>query len=205
MVGFTWHGRGAPDPDPPGRLRHLARLEHMRFQHDGPDLDSGEGDPDLRPTEPLWVGADGTLEVSTQRRGPPAAMALIDPGVCRPARAGPRRLRTHGRVAATGASASCRAVGCRRALARRGDYNHAMQQVHVHHTANGNGYSRDDVPALIRGMYRYHTLTLGWSDIGYNFLVDRFGRTWAGRHGGAGRRCGARTPWASTTPRPGSR
>jgi len=40
------------------------------------------------------------------------------------------------------------------------------------------------VPAMIRGMYAYHVQSLGWSDIGYNFLVDRFGRTWEGRYGG---------------------
>ena len=37
---------------------------------------------------------------------------------------------------------------------------------------------------MIRAMYRYHTRNLGWSDIGYNFLVDRFGRLWVGRAGG---------------------
>jgi hypothetical protein len=63
-------------------------------------------------------------------------------------------------------------------------YNHLMQQVHVHHTANANDYSSDDVPTLIRGIYRYHTHYLGWSDIAYNFLVDRFGGVWEGRAGG---------------------
>ena len=63
-------------------------------------------------------------------------------------------------------------------------YNHLMQQVHVHHTANGNDYSIDQVPTLIRGIYRYHTHYLGWSDIAYNFLVDRFGGVWEGRAGG---------------------
>jgi hypothetical protein len=54
----------------------------------------------------------------------------------------------------------------------------------VHHTVNVNRYSRSDVPAIIRGIYAYHTQSLGWSDIGYNFLVDRFGRIWVGRYGG---------------------
>lgn len=67
-------------------------------------------------------------------------------------------------------------------------YNHAFQQVHVHHTASRNDYAAADVPALIRGMYRYHTHNLGWSDLAYNFLVDRFGRVWEGRAGGVARR-----------------
>ena len=66
-------------------------------------------------------------------------------------------------------------------------YNATIEQVHVHHTANSNDYTEDDVPALLRGIYRYHTHSLGWSDIAYNFLVDRFGRAWIGRAGGAAR------------------
>jgi hypothetical protein len=54
----------------------------------------------------------------------------------------------------------------------------------IHHTVNANNYSADQVPALIRGIYAYHTQSRGWSDIGYNFLVDRFGRIWEGRYGG---------------------
>ncbi|HEX6877687.1 MAG TPA: FG-GAP-like repeat-containing protein [Nocardioidaceae bacterium] len=57
----------------------------------------------------------------------------------------------------------------------------------VHHTVNANGYTRAQVPAMIRGIYAYHTQTKGWSDIGYNFLVDRFGRIWEGRYGGVDR------------------
>ncbi|MEP9364216.1 FG-GAP-like repeat-containing protein [Nocardioides sp. CN2-186] len=57
----------------------------------------------------------------------------------------------------------------------------------VHHTVNANDYSRAEVPAILRSIYAYHTKSRGWSDIGYNFLVDRFGRIWEGRYGGIDR------------------
>ena len=57
----------------------------------------------------------------------------------------------------------------------------------VHHTVNANSYTRAQVPAIIRGIYAYHTQSRGWSDVGYNFLVDRFGRIWEGRYGGVDR------------------
>ena len=57
----------------------------------------------------------------------------------------------------------------------------------VHHTVNANDYSRDDVPGMLRSIYAYHTQSRGWSDIGYNFLVDKFGRIWEGRYGGVAR------------------
>jgi hypothetical protein len=57
----------------------------------------------------------------------------------------------------------------------------------IHHTVNANDYTAEQVPALIRGIYAYHTQSRGWSDIGYNFLVDRFGRIWEGRYGGVDR------------------
>jgi hypothetical protein len=57
----------------------------------------------------------------------------------------------------------------------------------VHHTVNANGYTRAQVPSIIRGIYAYHTQSRGWSDVGYNFLVDRFGRIWEGRYGGVDR------------------
>ncbi len=54
----------------------------------------------------------------------------------------------------------------------------------VHHSTGGNTYAPTDAPALVRGIYAYHTIGLGWSDIGYNFLIDRFGTIYVGRAGG---------------------
>ena len=57
----------------------------------------------------------------------------------------------------------------------------------VHHTVNANDYTAAEVPGIIRGIYSYHVRTRGWSDVGYNFLVDKYGRIWEGRAGGVDR------------------
>ncbi len=54
----------------------------------------------------------------------------------------------------------------------------------VHHTVNANNYTAAQVPALLRSIYAYHVKARGWRDIGYNYLVDRFGKIWEGRYGG---------------------
>ncbi len=63
-------------------------------------------------------------------------------------------------------------------------YTSKVKAAFVHHTASGNNYSCSQAPSLIRGFYRYHTRSLGWRDIGYNFLVDKCGRIYEGRAGG---------------------
>ena len=55
-----------------------------------------------------------------------------------------------------------------------------VRAVIVHH-AGGNGYSQSAVPGIIRGFCNFHVNGRGWDDIGYNFLVDRFGDVWEGR------------------------
>jgi hypothetical protein len=60
----------------------------------------------------------------------------------------------------------------------------AIELAFVHHTETANTYSAADVPAMIRSIFHYHRDVRGWHDIGYNFLVDRFGRIFEGRAGG---------------------
>ncbi len=59
-----------------------------------------------------------------------------------------------------------------------------VKMAFVHHTDNGNDYTQAQAPALVRGIYAYHARTLGWNDVGYNFLIDRFGTVYEGRYGG---------------------
>jgi len=54
----------------------------------------------------------------------------------------------------------------------------------IHHTATDAYYAEEDVPAMLRAVYRYHAHTLDWRDVGYNAMVDRYGRVWEGRSGG---------------------
>ncbi len=54
----------------------------------------------------------------------------------------------------------------------------------IHHTAGSNDYSAADSAAIVRGIYAYHVLSNGWCDIGYNFLVDKYGQLFEGRFGG---------------------
>ncbi|MGK5533964.1 FG-GAP-like repeat-containing protein [Streptomyces sp. URMC 129] len=54
----------------------------------------------------------------------------------------------------------------------------------VHHTTDDNAYSCADAPAIIRAIMQYHVQSLGWNDIGYNFLVDKCGTVYEGRGGG---------------------
>jgi uncharacterized protein with LGFP repeats len=63
-------------------------------------------------------------------------------------------------------------------------YDNGIRAAVVHHTATSNDYSPADSASIVRGIYGYHTRTLGWCDIAYNALVDKFGHVFEGRFGG---------------------
>jgi len=66
-------------------------------------------------------------------------------------------------------------------------YAPALRLAIVHHTVNSNAYTPAQAAAIVRGIEVYHVRGNGWNDIGYNFLVDRYGTIYEGRGGGVDR------------------
>ncbi len=189
QVAATWRGR-APQvsirSDPGEPWLELPPLA------DGPDRGTVEGRAAVSGTDLLWTGPQAGIDVRVRGSGfADLELVLIDPGRA-PDDMNPSPQQMQPRPAAEEPESApqprlfTRADWGANPKWRNGKpvYMKRLKQIHVHHTATSNSYSRADVPGIIRGMYRYHTKTLGWFDIGYNFLVDRFGRAWVGRSGG---------------------
>lgn len=62
-------------------------------------------------------------------------------------------------------------------------YDGTVRTLFIHHTDTTNTYTAAQAYAQVRSVYLFHTKSRGWNDIGYNFLVDRFGRVFEGRRG----------------------
>lgn len=63
-------------------------------------------------------------------------------------------------------------------------YDNGIRAAVVHHTAGSNDYGPGDSAGIVRSIFEYHTRTLGWCDIAYNALVDKYGQVFEGRAGG---------------------
>ena len=66
-------------------------------------------------------------------------------------------------------------------------YSPTIKAAFIHHTASRNDYAPEEAAKQVRNLYSWFTRGLRHSDIGYNFLVDRFGRLYEGRAGGIDR------------------
>ncbi|HUS21198.1 MAG TPA: SpoIID/LytB domain-containing protein [Aeromicrobium sp.] len=57
----------------------------------------------------------------------------------------------------------------------------------IHHTVGSNSYTAAQSAGIVRSIQAYHMNSRNWCDIGYNFLVDRYGQIFEGRGGGINR------------------
>jgi N-acetylmuramoyl-L-alanine amidase len=184
LVGVHWRG--------PGRVQFRTRSVDGTWSRwrdaapeaeDGPDPGSVEAtrQPGWRVGNPWWVGRSDRLETRTVGRVTRVRAHLVwSPESRVPYRA----------PAATSAPLIVPRLswGADESI-RRGPptYAPALRFAVVHHTAGGNDYSRAEAAAVVRGIQLYHVRGNGWNDIGYNFLVDRFGTIYEGRYGGVER------------------
>ena len=201
LMGVTW----AADPavgEVEVQVRHRSgghwsAWEPVEAGHDdGPDPRSADTRGGLRPgTVPIWTGPSDGVQVQVEAVDGAAPrdlrIELIDPG------RSPADASVAG-VAAPRSTAHAEAPApeiIRRAQwgadesirTEAPSYGPTPRVGFVHHTASSNDYSADQAAAMVRGIYAYHVRSNGWSDIGYNVLVDRFGRAYEGRAGGLDR------------------
>lgn len=161
---------------------------------EGPDRHSEEGRRSVAaPRAPVWTGPVGRTQLAVDGVDPgDVELALIDPlglgdGLADRLRSligssGDRRAaHADNRPAIRG-----RAEWGARPPRRHPSYASGVDLAIVHHTVTGNGYSREQTWGLARAVQYHHQQVNGWDDIGYNFLIDRFGRIIQARHGGVG-------------------
>ncbi|MGH2573229.1 MAG: N-acetylmuramoyl-L-alanine amidase [Actinomycetota bacterium] len=211
--GLVWDQRGAgtvsgsvrvaPGLRELGRIAREGRATSLE-DADGPDVGSPDHRPDIRATEMVWVGAARCARVAL-KLPPKAAISRMravfvnTSGTALGDRPAPT---SEGGSALPGfwGPAPAEAMTSQPGIISRARwgadeslrncdpfYAREAKMAFVHHTANSNNYSKSQSDDLIRAIYWYHTQTLGWCDIAYNFLIDRFGRVFEGRFGGIDR------------------
>jgi hypothetical protein len=179
LVGLQWRGSGAVR----FRTRSVsggwsAWRGAVPESEDRPDLGSRERSvPGWRLGNPFWVGPSDRLEVRTRGRVTRVRAHYVrSPAASAP----PRTLQ----LAQIPELVRRPAWGANETRRDPVEYAPNLRFAVVHHTAGSNSYSRAEAPAIVRGIQTYHVRGNGWNDIGYNFLVDKYGQVYEGRFGG---------------------
>ena len=154
---------------------------HTHVAH-GPDR------PGRRPgaTDPLWTGSADELQLRASRRPRgPVRVALV--AVPRAALALAARAQPQADAAQLGARPPIvlrAAWGGDLVPPRTRPAYGEVDVAVVHHTESANEYTQAQAPGVVLAITKFHRDTRGWNDVGYNFLVDRFGTIYEGRAGG---------------------
>lgn len=142
-------------------------------------------------TAPLWTGPSTGVEAELVTRSgaqpTDVQLTLVDPGASdADAALGSPEITDTAEAAGSMPPVYSRAQwGADESIRTWGpQYAPTIKAATIHHTADSNGYTADDVPAIMRSIYRYHTVSRGWGDMGYNVIADKYGRLWEGRYGG---------------------
>ena len=181
LVGLHWQGTGSVE----FRTRALSGrwsewVDAAPEAEDRPDGGTPEraASGDWRLGNPWWVGASNGIQY--RRTG--SVTRLRAYFVRSPASYVPARTLQRAGAPPIVPRAGWKAdESIRRA---KPSYASAIRVAIVHHTAGSNGYDAAQSAAIVRGIEVYHVKGNGWNDIGYNFLVDRFGTVFEGRYGG---------------------
>ena len=163
--------------------------EKLAITDDGPDAMTAEAAGARVGTTPLVSsGATGIqvrVDTATGATPPGLLVSTIDPGTS-PADDGLTHAAPPGSASAAASQPAIitRAQwGADEKLRKTLTLNASVKAITIHHTAGSNSYTQADAAAQVRGIYAYDTLALGWADIAYNFLVDKWGRVYEGRAG----------------------
>src|SRR3954454_4047165 len=185
LVGLRWSGRQRPTIALRARRAggHWTKWTRVPADpDDSPDRGSRERSP-RGFSAPVWTGDADYVQYKLSRRVP--ALRLHFVSVPRPMR---RALAARRGDAATVSGAPPiqprAAWGAEDCVPREPPVHGDVQVAFVHHTVSANDYAPEEVPSIVLSICRYHRNSNGWNDIGYNFLVDKYGTIWEGRAGG---------------------
>ncbi|MDO5662210.1 MAG: S-layer homology domain-containing protein [Brachybacterium sp.] len=207
MVGATWEGEAPETISVRGRAQadgawgewyvldsedELVAAEAAEVDEEQGSEQAGAGVP---AAEPVWLGEVDEIEIQAITTGTDVS-ERVTAHVLTTSPTTQEVTRSRQRMAAAstttgdatgpgGPAVITRAQwGANESWTRRVGAANDLRAVVLHHTAGNNGYSRASAPQLVRGILSYHTQTLGWADLGYNVLIDRFGQIYEGRAGG---------------------